>query len=66
MREKTCCFTGHRDLPTGLGRWRLAAKLEKAIIEQICNGIRFFGAGGARGFDYEKRKVMRSEILNAA
>lgn len=51
MREKTCCFTGHRELPTGLGRWKLAAKLEKAIINQIENGIQFFGAGGARGFD---------------
>jgi len=51
MREKTCCFTGHRELPTGLAHWRLAAKLQKAIIEQIGNGIRFFGAGGARGFD---------------
>ena len=51
MREKTCCFTGHRKLPSIWGRWKLAAKLEKAIVEQINNGIRFFGAGGALGFD---------------
>jgi len=51
MREKTCCFTGHRELPTGLARRRLAAKLEKAVIEQINDGIQFFGAGGALGFD---------------
>lgn len=51
MRERTCCFTGHRELPTGLARWKLAVKLEKAIVEQINNGIQFFGAGGARGFD---------------
>jgi len=50
MREKTCCFTGHRELPTW-GRWRLAARLEKTIVAQIEKGIRFFGAGGARGFD---------------
>lgn len=51
MREKTCCFTGHRELPTGWRRWKLAAELEKTIIAQIDNGIQFFGAGGALGFD---------------
>jgi len=51
MREKTCCFTGHRELPTGWSRWKLAARLEKAIVEQIEKGIQFFGAGGTRGFD---------------
>lgn len=51
MRDKTCCFTGHRKLPTGLGRWILAAKLKKTIISQIKNDIQFFGAGGALGFD---------------
>ena len=50
MRDKTCCFTGHRELPFW-GRRGIAAKLEKVIIEQINNGIRFFGAGGALGFD---------------
>lgn len=51
MREKTCCFTGHRQLPAGWDRWKLAAALEKATIVQINKGIRFFGAGGALGFD---------------
>lgn len=51
MREQTCCFSGHRELPTGLKRWKLAKELEKAVIEQIENGVRFFGAGGALGFD---------------
>ena len=50
-RIQTCCFTGHRELPAGWGRWTLTKKLEQAIIEQIEKGIRFFGAGGARGFD---------------
>ncbi len=45
MREKTCCFTGHRELPTGLGKWRLAARLEKAVVEQIEKGVRFLGSG---------------------
>ncbi len=48
-RIQTCCFTGHRELPWD--RQKLAERLEKAIIEQIEKGVRFFGAGGARGFD---------------
>lgn len=51
MREKTCCFTGHRELPKGWDRWKLTTELEKAIIAQIDRGIKFFGAGGALGFD---------------
>ncbi len=51
MREKTCCFTGHRELPTGWSRRNLATKLEKTIADQIKEGIRFFGARGALGFD---------------
>ncbi len=51
MKNKTCCFTGHRELPTGRDRDDLAARLEESIVEQIGNGIQFFRAGGARGFD---------------
>lgn len=50
MRERTCCFTGHRDLPAW-GQKELAAKLEDTIIALIDRGIRFYGAGGARGYD---------------
>ena len=50
MRTETCCFTGHRELPVW-GRKELAAKLEDTIIGLIDRGIRFYGAGGARGFD---------------
>ena len=50
MREQTCCFTGHRELPVW-GREQLAAKLEDTITGLIDRGIRFYGAGGARGFD---------------
>ena len=59
MREKTCCFTGHRELPFW-GRRRIASNLEKAIVTKIDEGIRFFGAGGARGFDaLAARTVLR-------
>ncbi len=50
MREKTCCFTGHRDLPTS-SRAELSIKLEDCLISLIGRGVRYFGAGGALGFD---------------
>ena len=50
MRTETCCFTGHRELPVW-GRKELAAKLEETIIGLIDRGLRFYGAGGARGWD---------------
>ena len=50
MREQTCCFTGHRELPVW-GREELAAKLEDTIISLYQKGIRYYGAGGALGFD---------------
>ena len=50
MRERTCCFTGHRELPVW-GRKELAVKLEDTIIGLIDRGIQFYGAGGARSWD---------------
>ena len=50
VREQTCCFTGHRELPVW-GRKQLAAKLEATITGLIDRGIIFYGAGGARGFE---------------
>ena len=50
MREQTCCFTGHRELPVW-ERTRLTAKLEETITVLIDRGILFYGAGGARGWD---------------
>lgn len=50
MREQTCCFTGHRELPAG-ERKELTARLEDTVLALIERGVRFFGAGGARGFD---------------
>ena len=50
MRGRTCCFTGHRDLSVQR-QGELAAKLEDTIIGLIDRGIRYYGAGGARGYD---------------
>lgn len=49
MRNKTCCFTGHRVMPEP------AAVIESRVLQAVENliqeGYRYFGAGGARGFD---------------
>ena len=50
MRESTCCFTGHRELPDQELNY-IKAELEKTITNLIDRGIRYFGTGGAWGFD---------------
>ena len=50
MRERTACFTGHRSIPTGQSEV-LHQRLENVIIRLVEKGYRFFGAGGALGFD---------------
>jgi len=50
MRERTCCFTGHRELPF-LKRKMIARKLEQTVTGLIQSGVQYFGAGGALGFD---------------
>lgn len=49
-RLHACCFTGHRDIPPEILP-TLAAKLEAIVLELIADGIRYFYAGGALGFD---------------
>ena len=48
-RRQTCCFSGHRDLSDA--EPGLELKLEAAIRQVIHDGVRYFGAGGAMGFD---------------
>ena len=50
MKEYTCCFTGHRTLPKGKLS-DISAFLEQIIIKYINKGYRYFGTGGALGFD---------------
>ena len=50
MREKTCCFTGHRDIPQGERR-AIQRRLYGVLRELIERGVRYFGSGGAMGFD---------------
>jgi len=50
MREKTCCFTGHRTVPEH-HRDTIAISLQTEIQRLVLSGYRYFGAGGALGFD---------------
>ena len=56
MKAKTACFTGHRQLeePTAEIERRLTGTVETLIQR----GYRYFGAGGARGFD-----ALASEVV---
>lgn len=50
MREKTCCFTGHRDIPSAILPI-LSTELNPVLEQLIGQGICSFCAGGALGFD---------------
>ena len=46
MREKTACFTGHREIPKRDMR-KVRRNTLNAIIKAYENGYRYFGSGGA-------------------
>ena len=50
MKDYTCCFTGHRTLPKDILS-DISVCLEHIIIKYINKGYRYFGSGGALGFD---------------
>lgn len=46
----TCCFTGHRNLPQDKYE-DIKESTRREVIKLINKGVRYFGAGGALGFD---------------
>lgn len=51
MREKSCCFSGHRNIPNEIDE-QLAQRLKDGVLYLNANmGITTFYAGGALGFD---------------
>lgn len=44
MRERTCCFTGHRDLPKADIPY-IAQRTEAHILSLIRRGVLYFGVG---------------------
>jgi len=64
MRDKTCCFTGHRNIPQEQIPV-LEKKLETLIRALVEQNIVYYGAGGALGFDSLSARVvlkLRHEI----
>lgn len=49
IRKKTACFTGHRKMEEPISE--IEHRVTVAVEGLIQNGYRYFGAGGARGFD---------------
>lgn len=50
MKERTCCFTGHRRIPTEKVE-KVKVKLKHTITIAVEEGYLYFGTGGALGFD---------------
>ena len=50
FRPQTCCFTGHRDIPLG-EEAKIMTRLRYRVEELYNRGYRYFGVGGALGFD---------------
>lgn len=58
LRKKTCCFTGHRELAAEK-RPEIARRTAEAVRRLILErGVRFFGVGGAVGYD-----TLAAEVL---
>ena len=55
-REKTVCFTGHREIKENYNI--LFLKVYSVVENLIKNGYLYFGSGGARGFD-----ILASEVV---
>ena len=50
IRQKTTCFTGHRDIPANEVKG-IEARTEHVIQQLYDKGVRYFGVGGALGYD---------------
>ena len=49
-KQMTCCFTGHRKLPPEHYD-KIKALTRSEVVKLIDAGVRYFGTGGALGFD---------------
>lgn len=57
LRQRTCCFTGHRAIPEK-DRPGILERTEQAVRRLIEQGVVFFGVGGAIGYDTETAKLL--------
>lgn len=51
MKEKTCCFTGHRIVPEK-DVDRILDRVNTLVRALVKKGVRYFSVGGAIGVDY--------------
>ena len=57
LRQRTCCFTGHREIPVK-DLPGILERTEQAVRQLIEQGVVFFGVGGAIGYDTEAAKLL--------
>ena len=57
LRQRTCCFTGHRAIPEK-ELPDILKRTEQAVRRLIERGVIFFGVGGAIGYDTEAAKLL--------
>ena len=50
MKEQTCCFTGHRNVPVDKQK-EIVARTGAKVRERISEGYQCFVVGGAVGYD---------------
>lgn len=50
-RDRSVCFTGHRNIPSGAEGKRLVGMVDAMIAAAVSHGYRHFITGGAMGFD---------------
>lgn len=66
MKKMTCCFSGHRDIPPS-EKQQIILKSRKYIRDLVNNGVKYFGVGGALGYDTLAAQILfqlRSEELH--
>ena len=63
VKEKVCCFTGHRKMY--MSDFEVRSRLEELLDVLISKGVIYYGCGGALGFDTIAAKcVIRARSKN--
>ncbi len=57
LQQKTCCFTGHRSVPPEISA-AILKRAETVIRRLYDRGYRYFGVGGAVGFDSQIAQLL--------
>lgn len=57
MKEKACCFTGHRNIPADQLH-NIIKNTEETVEELIDRGYLYFYAGGALGYDTIAERIV--------